>query len=113
MIDSRLHHAFYGWLYQVTTAKSSVAKNIWLEGNYCDVYVRYFMGKIEIANVNVQPEWQQKGIFTNFLTIVEHCGRPIKIENVLNDDLAKHLERRAGYTCKRGSPVDLPSFYWG
>jgi hypothetical protein len=109
MIDLQLHHKFYAWLSGVTLTKN-LARNVWLEGSYCEVYIRYFRGQIQIANVQVHPEHWHKGIFTNFLSVVERCGHPIKIENVHNERLAKYLDKRKGYTCEQDN-AGTPSFY--
>jgi N-acetylglutamate synthase-like GNAT family acetyltransferase len=97
-------------------------RNCWL--NYPDfhVYVRKGYHRInqanpvsmtfDIANIDVEARQRGKGIFTDWLTLVERETKSagleaVYVENVLNPRLADFLTRR-GYTKLEGG---IPSFY--
>lgn len=88
--------------------------NHYLKYPHLDVYVRKgnrifyneegageFEPCLDIANINVQPKYQNKGLFTDFLFEAEGLLKErtipyIFIENVLNKHLPPFLERK-GY----------------
>lgn len=74
------------------------------------VYVRRSLcvkGAFELANINVPEPKQGRGILTRFLE--EHATMSLKIENVVNNELAVWLRRQSDWKVEEGD-ADTPSF---
>lgn len=52
---------------------------------------------LDIANIGVDENCQNRGVFTQFLEDAELIGIPIHIENVLTPRFASFFRKREGY----------------
>jgi len=78
-------------------------RNIWLEDKKMAVYVRkskryldnVLMNCVDIGSVNIEEKYRGKGTFSSFLKKIEKINpyKVIYIENILNDNLAKHFKK--------------------
>ena len=80
--------------------------NEWLAIGNMMVYVRKgrhafgslgLIDTIDIANITVQPDYQNQGVFTKFLEEAETLGLAVHIENVLTERFANFFRKRGGY----------------
>lgn len=107
-IDAALHADEV--LDRVLTFMRSEQRNAWIAGpnGVFRVYARNsrrtlhptraFFPMLDLATIEVHPDYQRKGIFTKFLTDLEQqVDRPLYIENILNPDLVRFLTRRKGW----------------
>lgn len=51
---------------------------------------------LSIRDIKIEESSQQKGIFSNFLSILESKGIPVMIDDIINDKLDEFLMKR-GY----------------
>lgn len=51
---------------------------------------------LSIRDIKIEESLQQKGVFSNFLNILENKGIPVMIDDIINDKLDDFLMRR-GY----------------
>jgi GNAT superfamily N-acetyltransferase len=102
------------------TFLASTRRNSWLHGSKIDVYVRKGKHSLEnrivdcldIANINVEEEFQGRGIFKSWLQYTEDAAhkfnlKAVFVENILNHRLAAYLSR-IGY--KRQTGVDISMY---
>lgn len=72
------------------------------------------LGSITV-NVAAGLDYQQRGICTATLAMLENLavlhGRVVYVENVLNEDLDRHLRRRIGYHACNGG-FGHHSYFW-
>lgn len=97
-------------------------RNIWIVEKHISVYVRRGVHYIneelkkcfDIANIEVDEDYQGKGIFTKFLGRVEQAAKErnlvVYIENILEPRLVGFFERR-GYARDPRAIDLLPCFF--
>lgn len=102
LTDTRLHDSAAKFIAAHSPYPLYAARNAWLHGKYADCYVRIcnrllqpgtVSRTFDIANISIQPRFQRRGVFRNFLRFIERAyAGPIYIENVLDPDFADKLQ---------------------
>lgn len=91
----------------IDAISADVRSNRWycIEEYHLDAYIRIstkylsgiFVNTIELANIKVDDEHQQKGYFSDFLRKVEDLavqyGRIVYVESIMNPHLKAYLSR--------------------
>lgn len=96
---------------KVLNFSKSDLRNCWL-GDQFHIYVRNSTRDnrrvLDLASIDIDPDYQHQGLFKEFLTVVEGQSEvPLFIENVLNPHLRVFLTKRPGWVLKN------PPGHWG
>lgn len=99
------------------------AINKWcdIDAGYSTVYLRKaqrlidgkMVSSIDVATINLDPDYQGRGILTALLGFLEEYEYDIiYVESILHSWLAEYLEQRLGYTVIHVCDISRNAYKW-